>query len=157
MEKVENNEERFGFILAGTLEEAIQVISNKAFQEDKYLTLEEREIYEKVGYEEPTTIEDVCEIAEKVERIKAERRSLQKNKRNNNSLMNSTNYGYRINSNFNRLKNNYNPFLTNNLPNGNNNLHNDMRGNANNNKFNNNNSSNNFYNYNNYNNIITLP
>jgi len=41
MEKVENNEERFGFILAGTLEEAIQVISNKAFQEDKYLTLEE--------------------------------------------------------------------------------------------------------------------
>jgi len=103
------------------------------------------EIYESVAYEEPTTIEDACEIAEKMERIKAESRSLQRNKRNNNnSFMNNTNYWYRINTNFSRLNNNYNPFLTNNLQSGNNNLHNDMRRNANNDKLNNNNSSNNF-------------
>jgi len=54
------------------------------------------EIYERVAYEEPTTIEDACEIAEKMERIKAESRSLQRNKRNNNnSFMNNTNYWYK--------------------------------------------------------------
>ncbi|KAL6600646.1 hypothetical protein U3516DRAFT_802552 [Neocallimastix sp. 'constans'] len=134
MEKVEDNDERFGFILAGTVDilmnkyrqnedekfrtlKTSTIYTNESIRDinDRYLnpynqqstknkaklsvhdyenSIRSRpEIYESVAYEEPTTIEDACEIAEKMERIKAESRSLQRNKRNNNnSFMNNTNY-----------------------------------------------------------------